>query len=75
MDDEIDQKSPSEPAALLAQVESCRAKEVVRGKLVECLVMGSVCEHSFHFGNKLFCSHPLKHVIAKRTQKQPERQF
>lgn len=68
MDDEIDQKSASGPVALLAQVESCRAKEVVSGKLVECLVKGSVCEHSFHFGNKLFCSHPLKHLIAKRTR-------
>ena len=52
----------------------CNAKEIVKGELVECLESKPLCEHYFHFGDGLYCKHPLKLEIAKRTREEKKRE-
>jgi len=50
----------------------CKATIIVEGKLVECLESEPLCQHYIHFGNSIYCIHPMNLEIAKRTHKKNE---
>ena len=50
----------------------CNAKEIVKGELIECLESKRLCDYFLNFGGGIFCTHPLKLEIAKRTREENE---
>ena len=50
----------------------CKAKEIIKGELVECLESRPLCQHYLYFGNSIYCTQPLKLEIAKRTREENE---
>lgn len=56
-----------EPEAFL---KTCRATEIIPNVVVECLVPKQDCNSFLHYGTKVFCTHPLKNEIVKRTDEE-----
>lgn len=46
-------------------LQDCRTKEVIGGKIEQCLVENPACNHFIHFGAATFCNHPLRNQITK----------
>lgn len=46
----------------------CRAKKIIRKKLVECILENPACNYLLFFGNGKFWKHPLSFEIARRTR-------
>ncbi|MEI7905995.1 MAG: hypothetical protein WCI84_01420 [Bacteroidota bacterium] len=46
----------------------CKVRDIVDGKVVECLEEKPLCTFSFGFGNNQFCSHPLRAEITKQNK-------
>jgi len=47
--------------------EECRTKEIVSGKIVQCLVKNPTCGCFFHFGAAIFCMHPSQNKSNKHS--------
>lgn len=50
---------------------TCQVKEVISGKLVQCLEKNPTCDNSFYFGTALFCKKPIQQVIMENKNPQP----
>lgn len=49
------------------RVPICDAKVIVNGELVECLELKASCQQYINFGESIYCTHPLKLEIAKKS--------
>jgi len=50
---------PLSPQNSIDSFSICRVKDVVSGKLVQCLEKNSLCPNTFYFGKTVFCKLPL----------------
>lgn len=49
----------------------CQVKEVITGKVVQCLEKNPTCDNSFHFGNVLFCKKPIQQKLVENKNALP----
>lgn len=48
----------------------CRFKEVISGKLVQCLEKNPSCNNSFYFGTAIFCKKPIQQELKQNSPPQ-----
>lgn len=49
----------------------CQIKEMVSGKIYQCLVESPTCNYYFHFGATRFCKHPSRNLFIKKNIEKP----
>ncbi|MFA6980752.1 MAG: hypothetical protein WC209_15630 [Ignavibacteriaceae bacterium] len=49
---------------------ACRFKEVISGKLVQCLEKNPSCNNSFYFGTAIFCKKPIQQELKQNSPAQ-----
>lgn len=50
----------------------CRTKEIVHGKIDQCLVENPTCNYFFHFGTAIFCKHPARNQFDQNSTEEPK---
>ncbi len=50
---------------------TCQVKEVISGKVVQCLEKNPTCDNSFYFGTALFCKKPIQQTLNENKNTQP----
>ena len=49
---------------------ACRFKEIISGKLVQCLEKNPSCNNSFYFGTAIFCKKPIQQELKQNSPPQ-----
>lgn len=63
----MEDQRPLSPKDTIDSFSICRVKDVVSGKLVQCLEKDSLCPNTFYFGKTVFCRLPFQNEVIKNN--------
>lgn len=63
----MEDQTPFSPMDSIDSFSICRVKDIVSGKLVQCLEKNSLCPNTFYFGKTVFCKLPIQNEGIKNN--------